>query len=870
MHPIHTKQNKKLLTSYHSPMGVALNRFCGSVCLVFACMFLSAVQSIQGDDVFDKQIRPLLDSHCIRCHKGKEPDGDTRLDLLQSDFGNRDQATVWLEVRNQINLGQMPPEDEDELTVEQIRLISQWIATQLKEAERQQIGAGGKVLMRRMNRFEYANTIADLLEMKYPSGESPLDFLPPDGTRLGFDKVSSALTLDPSLLTMYYNVARRIADRAIVDGPPKYPTQKMRLEYEEMAESHAIGYLFNRLGIKQVPGGIQLAEGNTRSFGMLRYPGRKDNNVAPVNGFYRFTVRAGGKKGANGEVPRLRLTHSHPDDKMRKIFELDVKADWDEPKTYSFVVARDTLGGELQLQLVNQKSFYMSQRPGEHFIQRINKVGQAGNYKESIRLAGRKMAEGWGGDRSTPDPDRLDETRYPRVFLDYLEVEGPLYDQWPPKSHTSLLFREKKELNNNQNGVSPENLDYAEQIFHRFLPRAWRRPVSDSEVKTILTVVEQELENGGTFHDSIRIGLTAALTSPKFLFLVEPAQQKRNLTEYELASRLSYFLWSSMPDDKLMVLARRGKLSDPVALREQVDRMIEDERSSRFVENFGSQWLKINTFNAFAPDKYLYRSYDEKLSESIEKEPLHFFDEILKQDLSVTQFIDSDFLVINQRLAQHYGIDGVTGDGFRKVFLPAGSRRGGLLGMAGVHQAGSDGVRTKPVTRAAYVLDVLFNDPPDPPPPNAGEIEPNVRGEKLTVRQRLLQHQEIKSCAACHSALDPYGLALENFNVIGSWRDKQDGEEFRGDRRPPITIDGKLPNGDVFESYDEFKQVLLKQSDRLRRGLAEKLLVYALGRPVDPLDDSALQAAVKSMKKSDDSLRSLIKSIVTSPSFLQK
>lgn len=819
------------------------------------------------DDSFPQRIAPLLQKYCLRCHGPETAEADLNFAQLKADFGDRASAAIWLEIRNQVNLGEMPPQDELQLTVAEIQELSGWIGHGLEAAENARLGAGGSVMIRRLNRHEYTYTVADLLSMKFPPGESPLDFLPPDGTALGFDKVSAALTLDPSLMTQYYQVARRVADRAIVDGPPDFPTEKMRLEYEEIADSNAIGYLLNRLGMKAVPGGLQLVEGNTRSFGMLRYPGRNDNNVAPINGFYRFTVRAGGRPGADGEVPRLRLTHNHPDDGMRKIMEFDVKADWDQPREYSRVVPRDTLGGELELQLVNEKGFYMSQRPGEHFMRRNNEVGKTGDFTESIRLAGRKIAEGWGGDRSTPDPDKLDETRYPRVFLDYLEVEGPLYEQWPPASHTTLLFDQTRSVTETDR---ESQLAYAREVFRRFLPRAWRRPVKDHELESILGVVQTELENGGPFHDAIRLGLTATLTSPKFLLLGEPGaeRQQGKLDDYQLASRLSYFLWSSMPDESLFELAAEGRLRDPEVLARQVDRMLVDERIERFVQGFGRQWLKTDTFNAFAPDPYLYRSYDENLSEAVVEEPLAFLRTILQQDLSLLNFIDSDFLVINHRLAEHYGIDGIEGEEFRSVPLPDDSPRGGLLGMAGIHQAGSDGVRTKPVSRAVYVLDVLFNDPPGPPPPNAGEIEPNIRGERLTVRERLLQHQKIKSCAACHTRLDPYGLALENFNVIGHWRDQQDGEDFRGDRRPEIEVEGRLPNGESFATFEEFRQKLLDQSDRFRRALAEKLLVYALGRPVQPGDDSVLNQAVSDMRQSGDSLRGLLKSIITSQAFL--
>ncbi len=827
--------------------------------LVFAAAPLHAAPDL----TLESDIMPVLEANCVKCHGPKRQKGDIRLDQLSADFTNRDDAAIWLEVRDQINLGEMPPDDEDPLEIHEIEAVSRWVAAGLREAERLALSSGGKVLMRRMNRYEYANTVADLLHLKFPTGESPLDVLPADGTAEGFNKVSAALLLDPSLMTHYYEVAAKIADKAIVDGPPEYPTETMRMEFEDIAKSRAIRYLVGRRGMKPVPGGLQLIQGSTRSFGMIGYPGSGGHKVNPVNGFYRFTIRAGASIGEDGKVPRLLLAQSHPSDDMRPIMEVDITAPWDAPEEYSVVVPRDTLGGELNVRLVNETGLYMGQRPGEHFRQRNNDVGKVGNYAEVMRLRGRKILEGAGGDRSTPDPEKIDLNRFSRVILDYLEVEGPLYDQWPPKSHTTVMFRGEE---------GTEDRSYARAIFQRFLPFAWRRPVTPEELAPVLKVVQTELEAGQTFNEAIRVGLTAALTSPKFLYIVEPAQDdaSRVLKDFELASRLSYFLWSSMPDEELFRLARDGELKSARVLAEQVDRMIADPKFDRFVDGFARQWLRTDTFLAFEPDQYRYPEYDKRLEEAVVREPLEFFRTIVQDDLSALNFIDSDFVVVNDRLARHYGLPGVEGETFQRVNLPASSPRGGLLAMAGVHQAGSDGNRTKPVSRAVYVREVLFNDPPDPPPPNAGEIEPNIKGENLTVRDRLLQHQEIESCAACHKRLDPYGLALENFNVVGAWREEQDGEDFRGRNRPPIVVESQLPNGEAFASFDEFRSLLLQQDDRFRRGLAEKMLIYALGRPVEPTDDGALTEAVETMAAGGDTFRSLIKAIVLSKAFVSK
>ncbi|MCA9138651.1 MAG: DUF1592 domain-containing protein [Planctomycetales bacterium] len=843
--------------------------------MALAWVLFETVSVAAPADSFETNWVSVFQEYCVRCHGPDKSEGQLRLDQLSDDFAGRENASRWIEIRDAINLGEMPPEGEKPLPVDLIKESSHWITAQLRAAERSRTSSGGHVLLRRMNRHEYTDTIADLLSMKFPTGESPLDVLPPDGTSEGFDKVGTALLLDPSLMTQYYQVARRIADRAIVDGPPEFPTETMRMEFEDIAGSGAISYLVTRLGMKPVPGGLQLIEGNTRSFGMLRYPGSRDNNVAPVNGYYRFTIRAGAARGVDGSVPRIQLTQSHPDDAMRTILEVDVTAAWDQPAEYSVVIPRDSLGGELSVRMLNEVSLYMGQRPGENFMRRNNEIGKQGDFAETLRLAGRKVAEGWGGDRSTPDPDKLDVSKFPRVFLDYLEVEGPLYDQWPPKSHSTLLFRGDGFAGEVDSGKSAgDNLEYAREIFHRFLPRAWRRPIREDEVEPILKVVQTELDSGETFHESIRVGLAAAITSPKFLYLVETTasggSSPERLNDYEIASRLSYFLWNSMPDDELFRLAAEGGLGDPVTRAAQAERMLADPKSDRFVEGFGRQWLRTDTFLAFTPDKNLYKEYDENLADAVVREPVEFFRTLLHDDLSALNFIDSDFVVINERLGRHYEIDGVRGDHFRRVTLPANSPRGGLLGMAGVHQAGSDGIRTKPVSRAVYVREVLLNNPPDPPPPNVGEVEPNIKGEQLTVRQRLLQHQQIDACAACHRSLDPYGLALENFNVIGAWRDSQDGENFRGRNRPPIDAGGQLPNGAEFQNFDEFRQRLMEQQDRFRRCVAEKMLTYALGRRVEPADDGTITRAVAAMASGNDTFCSLIQSLVSSNAFVTK
>lgn len=812
-----------------------------------------------SETTYQKLVRPFLQNHCVDCHNDVVAESDLRLDNITADFGTRETARHWIEVRGRINLGEMPPEGEPRPQPEQVAAVSRWIAQGLRQAELAALSRGGQTPLRRMNRAEYTNTVRDLLHLRFLPGQSPADLLPPDGTAEGFDKVGVALMLDPSLMQKYYDVASRIADRAIVDGPPEFPTEVMRMEFEEIAQNRAINYLCDRGGFQCRENDVILMEGSTRSFGRLFYPGQK--KTIPTDGFYRVTVRAGADPGARGEPVIMRLQQNHPDKSQEVIMELAVEAPLDKPRVYSVVVPRDTLGGEWQVHLVNGTSF----RKVNHAYWDLNRVirdaGQAKDFKKALQLTARRKLEG-GHDGGARVPETVDTSDLPKLLLDYIEIEGPLYEQWPPKSHEALFFRESD---------AEPTAEYIRAMFTRFLPRAFRRPVQPGEVEPFVKLVQQELDSGQTFPDAMRVGLTAVLCTPKFLYLAEPSPgPAQPLNDYEIANRLSYFLWSSMPDAELFRLAREQKLRDPDVIAQQVDRMLADPRAEGLVDGFARQWLHVDTFRNFRPDARQYQDYDDALGEAMEGETLAFFREILKHDLSVLNFIDSDFTMVNQRLARHYGIDGIEGDEFRRVPLPAEAQRGGLLMQAGVLMAGSDGDRTKPVSRGVYVREVLFNDPPDPPPPNVGEIEPNIEGKNLTVRERLIQHQQIQSCAACHRTIDPYGLALENYDVIGRWRDRQNGEGFNPRRAPEIDASGTLPNGKSFATPAEFKALLLGQAHRFRRGLTEKLMIYALGRPLEPSDDPTVERLSTRLPQQGDTLRALIKGIATSRTFLTK
>ena len=831
---------------------------------VFVATLHLSVQSSRANALvndpaeYEKTVVPFMKAHCYSCHGPDRQKGKLRLDTLPVDFSDSSAASKWLEVVDNINLGEMPPDDEPTPDPGQLTAVANWIAAELRHAQRNAQSTGGRVLMRRLSRTEYANTVRDLLNVEFLPKEGPVDLLPPDGSLDGFDKVSKALLLDPSLMEQYFEVASLIADKAIITGPPPVPTRRNRMEYEDM--SGGITYIKQQRSTIVTDTGIISMEHGMRSDDMLRHPW--NDQLIPVRGMYRLRLRVGADPGERGEP--LYITIKRQGDGA--LWSGAVEGTIEQPKIIEIIRPFDPNGGsEIGVDILNGTKF----GDNNHAHNRLRDAAREAAENGDLFVAGLYKAQmGAQGNigMGAPHPDSLRTEGLPRVFFDWIELEGPLYEQWPPRSTQTLLF----------NGTHDHllNEDYLREIFARLLPRAFRRPVKEVEIDAITGVASSELSAGESFTEAVKAGVIATLCSPSFLLLNETSthDQPREINEYELAARLSYFIWSSMPDATLTDLAGSGRLRAQLA--QTIDRMLLDEKANALTANFANQWLKAYEFDRFAIDRNLYRNFfspeNAGLNESINEEPLAFFQEIQRKNLSLLNFLKSDWTMADERLAKYYGVGSVKGEQFIKVRLPENSHRGGLLTMAAIHKWGSDGNRTKPVERGKYILDVLFNDPPHPPPPNAGEVEPNVRGENLTVRQRLDQHRSIESCAACHRGIDPYGFGLENFNVTGSWREHQDGESPWWPKDAVIDASGTLPNGVKFSNFDEFREAIAAQSDRFLRGFSEKMFTYALGRSVEYTDRTTIDNLVATMKSNGETVSSIVKAIVHSPEFQSK
>jgi hypothetical protein len=448
----------------------------------------------------------------------------------------------------------------------------------------------------------------------------------------------------------------------------------------------------------------------------------------------------------------------------------------------------------------------------------------------------------------------------PMVWVDWSEIEGPLPASPAQPTPVSLLARSQDAAG-------------AREVIQRLATRAFRGDAPQADyLERLVKLFEARRAAGDSFEDALNRPLSVVLASPAFLYLVEPREtpQPRWLTSVELANRLSYFLWSAPPDDELLACAKRGDLFKPDIFHQQVDRLIASERFDAFLSGFLHQWLGMERLDFFEFDSLKHRDFDDSMKMAARQEVYQTFAHVFRSGGSLRELLASDYAVVNGLLAKYYGIEGVTGDAFRKVALPAGSPRGGLLGMAAIHAMGSNGEHTSPVERGAWVLRKLLHDPPPPAPPNVPQLT-RLEGRLLTTRERLLAHQEEPQCASCHRKIDPIGFGLENFDAAGLWR-STDSYEKKGVGKKEWQIDpsGQLHRGSAFKDYFELRRNIAAQTDQFTRGLTEALIEYALGRPFGFADEALATGIVQQAQRKNFAARELFHALARSPEFRAK
>ncbi len=762
----------------------------------------------------------LLQMHCQKCHSGVSAKGQFDLASLNDDFQDKPNRKRWLNVLEQITSGNMPPANEPRPEAQELLKLMDWISQQAAEAEREQTVREGRVVLRRLNRAEYANTVRDLLGVEVDL----TDLLPPDTSTNGFDNNAELLHTSAFLMRNYLDAADRVLDEAIANEPQPWILKK-------------------------------------------RFDIREEKTVKPTGSVYLHTDD-GVAIFATWESANIRVTmwnfRSHVRGKYR--FRISGYGFQSEGKPVAFRVTAGTLKEVTEERLIDYFAVPADQPTVIEFTEQLEPENR-------IRI----LAEGLPA--LPPAVEKIGADKYtgPGLVIQWVDIEGPLLESWPPPSHKSLFGELKLERVSKERFevVSDQPMVDAQLILRSFARRAFRRPVTDDDIRPYLARVKSKLEQGERFEQAVRVGLKGILVSPEFLFLRERGPK---LNDFELASRLSYFLWSSMPDEQLLQLAESNQLHEEAILRAQVERLLADPKAQAFNQNFTGQWLSLRAIDSTLPDGTLYPEYDDILKTSMLKETSLFFDEVLAHNLPLTNFVHSDFTFLNARLARHYGIAGVEGMEMRKVQLPSDSHRGGLLTMGSILKVTANGTTTSPIIRGAWVLERILGTPPPKPPANIEAIEPDIRGA-TTIREQLAKHRAVESCASCHRLIDPPGFALENFDVIGGWREHYratgeprmiNGRRVRYWNGPAVDASDSLLDGRSFKDIDQYKQLILEDKDQLARNLAEKLLAYGTGAAPTLADKSQVEEIVARVRDKDYGFRDLIHEVVKSSLFLSK
>ena len=796
--------------------------------ILFICMSFALLAK---DPSFEK----FLTTHCVSCHGPKKEKGDLRIDTLSRDFKAGMDSHLWAEVNERINAGEMPPEEQPRPNEKEISEFIAQLDQKLSEGKAARMAARPPVAHYRLSRKEYQNTVYDLLGVRYdPAKPGELN---EDTLWHGYERIGSQLSLSPSHVDRYYQAAEIVLDRAFpqTEGEArKIKKTAADLRYgggEKQKEA------LKRFGIK-------------RPLRQLLFPGRVDQALAhhwfgktgpEHSGLYKLRLQASGIRPPGGQPAHLSIGMRTSEENVDGLIELDITAPEDEPQVYEFEIFLEM---PTQLHFAVVATDVIDRRGGGAFRGALaSREAYIFTHSSETALLNPNAPQMFDGEGNGI---------FSTVILDWIEWEGP------------IVTPQEKSL---RKGIFPENNATVAQVsdhLQSFAERAWRRKVDPRELSGYLKSFQTDVEAGDKIEDAFRTALLRVLTSRNFIYLVEGEPKPREmLNEHELASRLSYFLWSSMPDNTLFSKANERKLNGP-ELNKQVDRMLSDARIERFVDDFSRQWLQLHRVGMFPPDKKLYPTYDDWLETSMAHEPVEFFRELLSNNLPIESLLDSDWTMANARLCDFYGLPEPTKPGFQRVSLKPEHNRGGLLTMGGVLGLTSDGTRHRPVHRGVWLSETIFNKTPPPPPANVDPIEPvPPEGEKITIRQRMEAHTRDPNCAACHKSIDPLGLAFDQYDAIGQWRTHEHIPTGVG-KNPPVDASGTLTDGRTFNGSVEFKELLLDDRDRFARAFIEHLCTYALRRVLTVDDKEDVSNILSEAKKKNYQIKDIVRAVAVS------
>ena len=824
----------------------------------------------EAEGALPTDVQGVLKTYCFDCHDDTTAKGKFSMESLPTDFADPTVMNRWIRVQDRLLTREMPPEKKPQPTESERAATTQWLSSTLQHVSREQQLREGRSGLRRLNRIEYENTLCDLFGVRIALQE----LLPEDTASSGFDTVGAGLGFSSQHLLRYQEAASRAIEAVCPRGPSNSVLQRItgrQWFQQRRAEGHDKAELLLETGA-QVEGQAVLLYAQTEYHSMLELQA----GLPRVPGRYRIRISASARNSGGQPIAVLFYLAGY-----------DVAQDHELKR---IITVRDALPG----------------------LARIIEV-EVEVPHDSERWAGHPIAiKGWSLPRQ-PQPGALEANRFlgvkpsfsgPALAIDWVELEGPL-DPSPGLGYRRLFgdlplanpgMQEERrrgrapsedaiQRRSRTDGplvplqpVSTSPREDAARLIRSFLPLAFRGPVEEELASTFVGFAHDRLAQGYDFVEAMKAAYRNVLCSPHFLLRME---KPGTLDNWALAVRLGYFLWSSGPDERLLAAAARGELIRPEALHAEVERMLSDPKASRFVENFTGQWLDLRRLYATKPD-LMYPEFDDALLWSMPLESTGFFKEVLTRNGSLLEFVRSDWTWLNTRLAQHYGIPGISNWEFRRVSLPPGTHRGGVITHAAVLKVTANGTTTSPVLRGKWMLEQILGMPPSPPPADVPALEPDIRGA-ITIRQQLEKHRALPACAGCHRLIDPPGFALETFDVIGGWRDWYRSHDERAKRTlienypglkaqrgPDVEKGYRTAEGRTFADVDDYRRILLEDSDQLARSLVRKLIVYATGADLQYADREVVESLVKDLRVGGFGFRSAVQAVVASRMFREK
>jgi len=858
--------------------------------LVLSLLLPLCAQAADPRAVMPQKHAAFFENYCLDCHDAATEKGKVNLEDLSFDLATIQSAELWQKVLNTINSGEMPPEKKPQPTDAEKSAFLEDLSAQLVTARKVLSDTGGEITMRRLNRREYENTLADLLGVEVNAKD-----LPADSNSEGFDTFGSALFFSSDQFEQYLALARKALDAAIVTGP-KPETKTVRIEAEEEA-NRRIRMIFRGYQKQGFTAWKRWQASNgkpTSDFGFVDdkeiefrklvwdrespdyadYLSREETltgafltvstpnsqvglaipDAAPA-GRYRVRAKIAFNRAAKPDPSQTFVEIGFRGDDIEGAIDLidciKVNAPMTHPEVIESEIKLPPLSRPLTVEVGSQtkKKVTLGERVIA-FRQRLPNSRDAGRFlrSESVRETG--------------------FNHEPALWIDWVEWEGPLVEAWPPASHQAIFFK----------GSDAEKTDtYAREIVERFATRAFRTLSPAPEfLDQLMGFYQAETTAGKPFEEALKKPLSIVLSSPSFLYLAEPVSERESpsLTPRELAVRLSYFLWSAPPDEALLAAAKKGVLDTPAGLTRQVDQLLTDSRAAEFVSGFTHQWLHMERLDFFNYNYRLYPEFDDSVKMAARQEVYQTILNLLGSNRPLAELLKSDTVVINELLADYYGIEGVRGPKFREVKVPADLPRGGLLGMAAILAMGSDGERSSPVERGTWVMRKLLHAPPPPAPPNVPQLSRHA-GKLLPARDLLQAHMEEAQCAQCHRRIDPIGYGLEHFDAVGLWRETEYTEiaannRVKQSKEHPIDDTGTLPDGTEFDGFFELRDAIATRHEAFARGFVEHLIAYALGRPYGFTDQDLADAILAQASKQKATPRAYIHALVQSEAFRRK